>query len=117
MVNHSDKVNIITKLKYGDMINTNFDSIVNQFGSDYALYALILAQEQLTINHSSIIKSLLTKFVKKRIYFNPFSVFRTFRRIVDIGKKNLKRKNVSAKKNYCLYFLGFNGTKGRERTL
>ena len=48
MVNHSDKVNIITKV-YGDKINTNFDSIVNQFGSDGALYALILAQEQLTI--------------------------------------------------------------------
>ena len=44
MVNHSDKVNIITKV-YGDKINTNFDSIVNRFGSDGALYALILAQE------------------------------------------------------------------------
>ena len=43
LVNHSDKVNIITKV-YGDKINTNFDSIVNQFGSDGALYALILAQ-------------------------------------------------------------------------
>ena len=40
MVNHSDKVNIITKV-YGDKININFDSIVNQFGSDGALFALI----------------------------------------------------------------------------
>ena len=48
MVNHSDKVNIITKV-YGDKINTKFDSIVNQFGSDGALYVLILAKEQLTI--------------------------------------------------------------------
>ena len=68
MVNHSDKVNIITKV-YGDKINTNFDSKVNQFGNDGALYALILAQEQLwlesSIIHSLIIKSLLKKFVKK----------------------------------------------------
>ena len=48
MVNHSDKVNIITKV-YGDKINTNFDSKVNQFGNDGAMYALILTQEQLTI--------------------------------------------------------------------
>ena len=64
MVNHSAKVNIITKV-YDDKINTNFDSIVNQFGSDGALYALILAQEQLTIMMIGIIKSLLKKFVKK----------------------------------------------------
>ena len=44
MVSHSDKVNIIT-IVYGDKINTNFDSIVNQFGSVGALYALILAQD------------------------------------------------------------------------
>ena len=36
MVNHSDKVNIITKV-YDDKINTNFDSIVNHFGSDGVL--------------------------------------------------------------------------------
>ena len=48
MVNHSDKVNIKTKV-YGDKININFDSIVNQLGSDGALYALILTLEQLTI--------------------------------------------------------------------
>ena len=65
MVNHSDKVNKITKV-YGDKINTNFDSIVNQFRSDGAL---ILAKEQLTLmmirifHHSFIIKSLLKKFV------------------------------------------------------
>ena len=62
-------MNIITKV-YGDKINTNFDSIVNQFESDGALYAIILVKEQLTIMiiriiHSSIIKSLLKKFVKK----------------------------------------------------
>ena len=37
MVNHSDKVNTITKV-YGDKINTNFDKIVNQFESDGALH-------------------------------------------------------------------------------
>ena len=54
MVNHRDKMNIITKV-YGDKINTNFESIVNQFGSDGALYALILAKEQLTIMMNRII--------------------------------------------------------------
>ena len=65
MVNHSDKVNIITKV-YGDKINTNFDSIVDQFRSDGALYALILAQEQLTI--------MIIRIILHSIYFNPFSV-------------------------------------------
>ena len=49
MVNYSDMVNIVKCTMYNELVNTNFDSIVNQFGGDGALYALILAQEQLTI--------------------------------------------------------------------